>query len=378
MKILWSVSSLISMAFVLAGCPGNNSDHVRTRYQIMGDPMQMIVGATLEPAVDFSFFDNTNEVYIFNIVEFSEKKSVHAILNKLHASFRDPEKQNAAAKEQDSGQAYRMTVKRTNGRLRLINTSLNLNIEFQPSEIAGQYKMVLFAKGYESEESRVLHFSRSKGGEYSSFLVHDKDDKEGDGLTAIYFAREWRRTRPPQTKSPFYYLHGPGAKVRWSGPNLRLDICGARASQYELKIRDAIQKWNVALESRFKIESQALQQYPPFSDLKNHCMYFVDSYFTEPDMKYGNYGLTSPIIETNMPSIVGGDVFIMTKEFEKGGLNFGSPYLESEFKYTLVHEIGHFLGLDHQFDGTKSVMSYKFESDHLTAYDMAAIWALYE
>ena len=48
-------------------------------------------------------------------------------------------------------------------------------------------------------------------------------------------------------------------------------------------------------------------------------------------------------------------------------------------KKLILHEMGHALGLDHQFDGTPSIMSYDFESPaELTDYDKAAIQDLYK
>ena len=44
---------------------------------------------------------------------------------------------------------------------------------------------------------------------------------------------------------------------------------------------------------------------------------------------------------------------------------------------TARHELGHLLGLAHQFDGTRSIMSYEKEDVEIYDYDIEAIQELY-
>ncbi|NJM10455.1 MAG: matrixin family metalloprotease, partial [Bdellovibrionaceae bacterium] len=56
-----------------------------------------------------------------------------------------------------------------------------------------------------------------------------------------------------------------------------------------------------------------------------------------------------------------------------------SPKLVDSILQTNIHEMGHLLGLHHQFDPSiSSIMSYKDDRRGLQDYDVKAIQALYE
>ena len=81
------------------------------------------------------------------------------------------------------------------------------------------------------------------------------------------------------------------------------------------------------------------------------------------------------------------DIFIWEKEFEKE-LNQQSQteitkqygniqkYMESRFFITILHEFGHFIGLDHNFSNTPSIMDYSARNE-IQVYDKEAVRYLY-
>ena len=72
--------------------------------------------------------------------------------------------------------------------------------------------------------------------------------------------------------------------------------------------------------------------------------------------------------------IIDADVMIWVKENEKFGTTLENT---SNLQATVAHEIGHFLGLDHQFDkNITSIMSYA-RVTYVTSYDTEAIARLY-
>ena len=79
-------------------------------------------------------------------------------------------------------------------------------------------------------------------------------------------------------------------------------------------------------------------------------------------------------------------LFLGCSEFEAADFGFEDEDIDESKKqhryliYAPSHELGHFYGLDHQFDYTednKSIMGYKIDFTELQPYDKKAVRALY-
>lgn len=75
--------------------------------------------------------------------------------------------------------------------------------------------------------------------------------------------------------------------------------------------------------------------------------------------------------------ILGADILMFESEINKlDQSNYSPSYKRAETTRALTHEVGHFLGLDHNFEDKNSIMSYE-EVYELGYYDRQAISELY-
>jgi predicted Zn-dependent protease len=80
------------------------------------------------------------------------------------------------------------------------------------------------------------------------------------------------------------------------------------------------------------------------------------------------------VVDSAAQRIVASDVLLFRKGFAK---IYGSSLTEGDIEATAAHELGHFLGLDHEFDPTiESIMSYD-PIREIKPHDRAAIEAVY-
>ena len=95
-----------------------------------------------------------------------------------------------------------------------------------------------------------------------------------------------------------------------------------------------------------------------------------------PDKTYSNLASTFYVANFHREEIIDSDIIIWNKEFQKINPNYVFP-AEISPSRTIVHEMGHFFGLHHKFNGTKSVMSYKRKHHKIFEYDAKALRELY-
>ncbi|MBC87232.1 MAG: hypothetical protein CL677_08645 [Bdellovibrionaceae bacterium] len=174
----------------------------------------------------------------------------------------------------------------------------------------------------------------------------------------------------------YKYILGPGVKTRWPvGSEIQLNFCTQRPYTFT-----GAEKWNETLEGKVKITSEVVTEYPPFSDLNTRCVYVVENYILENPKKQRRL-LAETVLAMNRRSqkIIDGDIFYYRAEVEAFGWDFYDYRIKGQLDETHTHELGHFLGLHHQFDDdTESIMSYDPHiEDKLYDYDIKAILANY-
>jgi hypothetical protein len=174
-----------------------------------------------------------------------------------------------------------------------------------------------------------------------------------------------------------------GVPVKWnSSEGITLHVCGHVSNKVDEiylssinKIWSDIFKYQFANPTKINFTTVLDEKYPPFSDLNHHCIYSVNNYLTYKDEHYINSASTINVADTNKGQLLDSDIFVWGKELGKFKVPFGD---DSSFRRSIMHEIGHFLGLHHQFDGTLSIMSYDVKHDFISSYDIEAINALYK
>ena len=107
--------------------------------------------------------------------------------------------------------------------------------------------------------------------------------------------------------------------------------------------------------------------------MNTNCIYTVRGYQTEHSPDYVNTAVNIYSANLFEGKLVDSDIVIWVKEYEKYDVPFE---YNPKLKKTVAHEMGHLLGLDHQFNGTPSIMSYASERQ-ISTYDVLAIDELY-
>ncbi len=108
-------------------------------------------------------------------------------------------------------------------------------------------------------------------------------------------------------------------------------------------------------------------------------MYWVNTYLTEPQFINSGFAITN--FDGITGEIFSSDIVMLGSEINKYFKRGASvDYVQNIVKRVFAHEMGHFLGLDHNFgekDSDKlSIMSYN-EVYELGNYDESAIFELY-
>jgi len=244
--------------------------------------------------------------------------------------------------------------------------------------------------------SEIHHYSLKADGNAFSFLFHFYDEFDNKILSSLSFSKDAAQLIIKPSLNHYNFIFRNDKKIRWREEVVELNICMAdnHLAEYVRNIADDSMKlWTFRIPQQdFRVKK--LDTFPPFSDLNAHCFYTVDNYLIEEQVEYSVPMMTiiTPLHSKN--KILDADIFIWESEYLK--FNYSNDFfrnlktLEMYHSPTISHEIGHFLGLDHKFDGTKSLMSYLNKDcvtpyrwkpnsiPYLCQYDVDAIRDLYE
>lgn len=220
----------------------------------------------------------------------------------------------------------------------------------------------------------ILHYSLSKDRNTMSFLGKTESESTGKAILSVVFTRiDTAGLGPRLTDAPFNFLAGKGQLYAWNDKTITLTICLPEGTSDRLipfdrttkssalsLIERAWSSWVVGGKvgnrpvKLVKSESSP----PPFSDVNTNCIVSVPTYARESSLAYLTTGLTLPTTNMSQGSITSAAVLI----FEQAAI---SAPEERGYLSTVIHELGHFFGLGHEFDQNiegqflrKSAMAY--------------------
>ncbi len=235
------------------------------------------------------------------------------------------------------------------------------------------------------EDKKAFSLLISGSADFDSKIEHEKI------LMALYFFKKENDTVLAQMLDTAYnYLLGPGVKLAWDqDKEVEALLCSDSGSMYSYLTlsEQAVDEWNVLLENRLQLTAvRSTSMCPPFSDLNTHIIRHVKDWVFLEGPQYLSAAVTLTAANVYESRIEDSDIFVMEGEFDEllkpNDLAMGSYYVSSDsefresYKWNIVHELGHFLGLHHIFDGTLSVMAYS-DNNQLYTYDREAVQELY-
>lgn len=234
---------------------------------------------------------------------------------------------------------------------------------------------------------RVLHSSFNESG--FSLLVHS--DTPGDRFVYdVLFTLPGPLPEFKSTRERFNYLLGQGLKISWGQEKERIvTICGEPGSGSARAVKNGVDTWSRALTGRLDLRYDSPLRCPPFSDLNNHSVTYVDEWIEVVGADQMVSAFTAAGFDFQKGEIIDSDIFFLREEIQEAinkyrpGQKVNRPGFDeipeilAIYQQTMTHELGHFLGLHHMFeDNVPSIMGYD-DVDTLQRYDYDAIWALY-
>jgi hypothetical protein len=366
---------ILALSLPLLGCPPTSHPSASQPFvqelYFQGNPRELINGAQLQECMPKALVENVNKSY--ELVQMSVVRQSEPSENLQHRNARvAPDKKN---KEPNPLTVYTaMSFSR-------VQTEAG-----QPSQYTftggvqnPSFSLIETDCGYEIDEAfsrrngwtRLLHFSQN--GKAFSILWEEMSNGV-DQLIAYYFSEgdgSLLKAKPEFESPVFDYLrYGP----IWED-TVQLDICGNFPKDELWGIQEGLSQWRKALRGRLNIKSSRRFIFPPFSDLNSHCVYHVSGL----DMREA-VAWTTHAVSLYRRQFVDSDITFFNRAIIMGDSErFNEAGPRKYYTHVALHEIGHFLGVDHQMDlSVRSIMRpFTLEDFELQPYDISSIEYLY-
>ena len=384
--------------FLVSGCSSGKSKsqekyrEVRTLL-VHGNPLNLIKGTTTNTISPLTV-RNHAKLRDFNLARldhFSER-TVDAT-RILEARTGDIEQDNQTTFDPDFNNLSRFQFEQFGQGWLYRSSQLNLSLQF--ANIDGRLELNrIYLAPDKPIEVKVLHYSLKN--DLSAFSILSQiEDQYGPILVAMTFTKN---NAPAGNFSVslsklYSYIMGYGVPTRWED-KIPLHLCGNQFAGSSLSssarsVRAGALAWsqNPSIFGSIPYSVKTLSSFPPFSDLNQSCLYLLEDYILEEEVEgnqlIGTLGVALPTVDATKSRILASSVFIIDETIKK----FAGPSLENYrtlLRVTTAHEVGHFIGLGHEFRKNSqgqslfpSIMSYDRSVSGITEHDRQAVRELY-
>jgi hypothetical protein len=374
---------LLAPLLLLMACGGKEFESKSVQmhnFVVSGDPMALVAGTQMNRQ-NYLTESELQNVYLNGLMLFKEKQpdsfieSADIAPNSIYSS-----------RAYDS--AYGKTVRHTKQGTKFVLGSMSAQqgpIEMVLRQVGSQYRLdgILLAGQKQAVPVEMLHISHKKNNRAFSLLFYGNFSLEGTVLFALNFEKKGIETQSSfmeRALHDLFLFFSPDdhLAMKWSDQQtVTLNLCGVNQLAGQRAVL-AYVKWKEAIGSNLDFKVDVLESYPPFSDLNTSCLYQVDSYAKEPlNQEQAIAGSATAFAYQDSGEIFDGDIFIWNQEIRKIAPDtpLDHEVFTGLYDFVMVHEMGHFLGLAHQWF-RPSVMSYDGHSN-LQDYDRNAVQYLY-
>jgi hypothetical protein len=378
------IPALLSL-FILPACGSKKSKKrdvtspsAKVEYFVHGNPTTLIQGSTLNQ-ISFLKVEELDRYQNFSLA--GHTAFVEKSLKEPPKTWSEVETENSTESEEDAiRKAFTLDdfgfVKDREGQWSY-RAANNDSVELGFEERDG----VLHLTSFKKFPVQIQHYSLKDDGTAFSVLFTIPTQDQGLALISLSFASN-ADVQPLEFDPEGYsYLFG-SAKVSWKQP-MKLQACGKFLPYEQAAIEASMKAWFQDKEVANFTSSQPIafsftETYAPFSDLNQQCIHLVRNFKAESSDDFFIAGLAVGKVNVASKSLIDSDIFMFLDHMKVRTQFVGG---DSE---TLIHEIGHYLGLGHEFrkDANQaalhpSIMGYSQGLSTISDWDFAAVRALY-
>lgn len=347
------------------------------QYFIHGDPLSLVNGTETAPSfITLANIGEFSNYHFSGAASFIEREPVAA-----PQTWEEVEEENSTdAPDEETDEAFELT------NYSFVQESATRYV-YAPSGNARGYRLgfelrdgFLVLTDYDSYTVTAQHYSRSADGKAISFLVSYSHPSVGKLVTAFYFASSEVLNPIQEASKDFAFLYDT-IKIKWQGP-IKLEACGAMTAPQAESVRLSVNEWFAdpnATGAPVPVSYSTRATHAPFSDLNQHCIFLISDFKMENSYDFYTAGVTLPIINLASKYLVDADVMLFVDH-----VKVASQVASGKKSAVLMHELGHFYGLGHEFKTDAagkalhdSIMGYSQGTSLITDWDYEAVRDLY-